>query len=184
MRFWWMTKLLAAIALGLLGVCGVKWAACKAREAFAHLRVMPLCAVAALIVGGAICTVEAQKRGVPDESAKVESSVQASLVSDSLEVQAYSVSDSLGARASSPATHPDVSGRDARSPISAPLRQLATGYTVTTSDIERGWRVESVATNDVFGYQREYSNRIDNAEWHQRGGRRMRCCVDFGDWRT
>ena len=53
--------------------------------------------------------------------------------------------------------------------------------TVSAVEIAQGWRVVSVATNDVVSYEL-HTNAIEYRSWAVRGGFQDRFWLDFGDW--
>ena len=166
-----LTKWLVMGAVAMLGGWGVCCSRHTARRTARRLAMMRRQSLAVFGAFAIVCCIEAQKcgnMGEVEEFSRVEQVERVELRRDG---------------GFAPYQDAGIPGR-AACPHAAAMRGGVQGYSVTANDIARGWRVESVTTNGVFGYLGEYSNRIDNAEWHQRGGYKMRCRVDFGDWRA
>ena len=197
-----LTKWLVAGAIAMFAVWG---ACCSVREARRTARRLATKRRQMLAVFGAfaiVCCIEAQKRsGEEGETSRVERVEIGELTGD--DGRALSPRAPYGSSASGESSAvaclygalgesalPDASNRDCLVPNhcgadgvrALPVRGGAQGYSVTAEDVSRGWRVESVTTNAVFGYQGEYTNRVDNIDWRKHGGYKMRCRVDFGDF--
>ena len=66
-------------------------------------------------------------------------------------------------------------------PVPMPPRSVPVVETVTEDDVARGWRVESVATNEPVSYTMP-SNAVYVGNWHVHGARSSfgKNVIDFG----
>ena len=151
---WTITYWLVAAAGA--AVAALLFVRVKAVVREAARRVASRCALAVFAVFAAVCTAEAQKqkRGVDAPAGGV-----------------------MAKRAAMPMR---AAGAEKKSGTTRGGIAYETPHVVSAQDVARMWSVESVATNETFGYSGSCANVVEETDWSARGGCEMDCAVEFG----